>query len=393
MGLMSAIKRNPKILAPFFLVCVMMTGSGMITPFLSIYAKSFGVASTLAGLLVTSFGIGRLLANFPTGLLCQRIGRKPLVCIGPALIAFAAVGACFARDFSTLVFWRALQGVGSGIYMTAITVSVADLAPAEERAEFLSLFQASAYVGLSIGPAFGGVLAEQFGMIAPFWGYAVICSAATLIAMFSFQETLSYGPDKESHRQETGIHLFNYGFCIVLLATFSSFFTRAAVDQYILPLIGHESFRLELDMIGLALTGNALGVLAVVPWAGRIIRRWGSGIVAAFSGVMLAASIAMIAVASSPVLYFLGVAAMGVFGGLNNPAITNLLIAAVRKEFRGASFGVQRTVGDIGLLTGPILMGLSRDLLGLDLSTCLFVNLSLLLIVSAVVLVGVPRQS
>ena len=65
------------------MICVTMIGSGMMVPVLSLYAATFGVTSTLVGMLVTIFGVGRLFSNYPSGYLSQKLGRRPLLIASP----------------------------------------------------------------------------------------------------------------------------------------------------------------------------------------------------------------------------------------------------------------------------------------------------------------------
>ncbi len=66
------------------MICVTMIGSGMMVPVLSLYAATFGVTSTLVGMLMTVFGVGRLMSNYPGGWLSQRLGRRPLLIAAPS---------------------------------------------------------------------------------------------------------------------------------------------------------------------------------------------------------------------------------------------------------------------------------------------------------------------
>ena len=136
--------RRDKRLAPLLMmIALIMSGNGVVSPILSLYAQTFGVASTLVGMLVTIFGIGRLIANLPAGILSQRIGRRPLLFIGPLVVAGSSAFAAMTHDFSMLLVWRLVQGVGSGIYMTASLASIADISPPQFRASNMALYQAA----------------------------------------------------------------------------------------------------------------------------------------------------------------------------------------------------------------------------------------------------------
>ena len=46
---------------------------GMVAPVLSLYAKSFGVAEWAVGLIITAFGVGRLLVDFLAAGLAEHV--------------------------------------------------------------------------------------------------------------------------------------------------------------------------------------------------------------------------------------------------------------------------------------------------------------------------------
>ena len=80
---------------------------GFLAPILSLYACDFSVGTTMVGMIITTFGIGRLLADLPAGVLSQRFGRKPLSCAGPAFIVVGAIGAALADDVAA---WISVRG-------------------------------------------------------------------------------------------------------------------------------------------------------------------------------------------------------------------------------------------------------------------------------------------
>jgi MFS family permease len=122
------IRRNPQIGVMMIILILVMAGAGLIAPILSIYAKVFATSTTLAGMVITIFGVARLLANYPAGALSQHYGRRRLLIVGLVVAAAGSLASALAPSIGWLIVWQFLQGAGSGIYMTVSTAAMADLA-------------------------------------------------------------------------------------------------------------------------------------------------------------------------------------------------------------------------------------------------------------------------
>ena len=78
----SRLRGQSQVITVMIMVTIIMAGNGLVSPMLPIYAAQFGLSGTLIGSIVTLFAVGRLIANFPAGMLAQRFGRRPLLCGG-----------------------------------------------------------------------------------------------------------------------------------------------------------------------------------------------------------------------------------------------------------------------------------------------------------------------
>jgi len=352
---------NRRLLPIFAMIALMMSGNGLVAPILSLYAQTFSVASTLVGALITVFGVGRLLANMPAGVLSQRFRRRPMLALGPAVVVGSSIGAALAGSFPELVLWRFVQGIGSGIYMTTSAAALADNAAPDQRGRVMALYQGALLLGAGIGPGIGGLLAQNFGYTAPFWALAAVAVAALLTALFSFEESSPPPRSRETPRAPLGI-LLQPMFAVACLASFSVFFTRTAAQWLLIPLVGHERFGLGLDQIGLALTAMAVANFAVLPWAGGFVDRWGSRSAAVLSTLLLGLGVAAVAAAVSPAMFWAAMVVIGVAGGINGPAVAAYAVDIVPRDLYGPSIGLQRTAGDAGFVIGPLAVGLLDDL-------------------------------
>ena len=152
------------IYIPAFFV---MTGMSIVSPILSLYAKSFDVSYTLATLAISIYAIGRICTNLPVGVLGDRIGRRPVLLAGAFILTVSAFLCAHAGSFWELVLYRLLQGVGSSMWQTMRATMLQDILQPEERGRILGYFQAFVLIGSSAGPTIGASSRSRGGSAPP----------------------------------------------------------------------------------------------------------------------------------------------------------------------------------------------------------------------------------
>src|SRR5215207_8919164 len=187
---MLALLRSQPQLVPIVIVvfCVMM-GMGMMVPVLPLIAERHGGGPASAGLLLSAFGAARLVVNIPAGFASERFGRRRVMIAGVALVALASFAAAVSGSILSLAGWLFLQGAGSSLYVTAAMAAVADLSDPTNRGRIMSLYQGAVLVGISLGPALGGILASAFGASAPFVTQGILAVLGAASAALLVSET------------------------------------------------------------------------------------------------------------------------------------------------------------------------------------------------------------
>jgi len=357
------LRQDRQIWPLLLLICCTMIGSALVVPVLSLYAATFGVSATLVGMLVTIFGIGRIVANYPSGWLSQRMGRRPLLAAGPAITAVGAVGAAITGDFYWLLFWRFVQGVGSGMYQTVSLAALADLSTPQTRARLVGLYQAALQFGASIGPLIGGYVAKSFGLAAPFWVLFVIAVVTCALAVFTFHDA---PPRTVGARTMSGAlsrrGLWTLPFLSISLVSAITFFARTACMFQLMPLLGHERFGLDVGLIGLGITIIAFAMLVVLPVAGVMCDRIGSRWTVIASTTVMAMGIILILAGNHPAWFWISMIVYGLAGGVNSAAVGAYTIEVLPRHKYGEGMGMQRTISDIGYVAGPVFAGVAADL-------------------------------
>src|SRR5581483_1496588 len=107
---------------------VLALGQSMVGPVIPVLAKSFDVNFGTASLVLVAAQGGALAATIPSGVLVDKIGRRPVLLAGPVLTAFASVMTPFAGSFPELLLYRFISGVATQLWQQARIAVIADTA-------------------------------------------------------------------------------------------------------------------------------------------------------------------------------------------------------------------------------------------------------------------------
>lgn len=380
-----------------FLIClatvILMSGQGVIAPVLAQYGRSFGVSTAVIGLSLTFFGLARLVLNIPLGLAADRYGRRLLLVGGPLVTTVGMVGSGLAPNIWVLLASRFVAGAGSAMYMTCAQIYLADIATPANRARYIAANQGALFIGISVGPAIGGIVAELFGLRAPFFTVALLTTAAGLHAYFRLPETKTEIPPVREEGAPSGRPLRRLAamsdFRAVAVVCFAVFMARTAGQQTLMPLYADSELGMSPGQLGLVLAlisfMSVLGLTPATVVADRFGRKW--AIVPA--GALAAVGLLIVAVSPNTVVFV--VAAGLVYGAgmaLVGPAPAAYAADIAPVDIRGVTLGAFRSVGDLGIVVGPPLLGLLAD--ATSVSTALVAMAAIM--ASAVLLFGLTAR-
>jgi MFS transporter, DHA1 family, multidrug resistance protein len=176
----------------WFTQLVAIAGFSVMSPILPLYVRELGVtderAVTLwAGVVFSAPAVTMALAAPIWGALSDRYGRKMMVeramFSGAVLIALAGL----ARTIEQLIVLRAIQGALTGT-ITASTTLVAASAPRERAGYAQGMLQMAIYVGASVGPLLGGLVADALGYRATFWVTGILLFIAAILVLLFVRE-------------------------------------------------------------------------------------------------------------------------------------------------------------------------------------------------------------
>ena len=141
------------------------------------------------GLLGTAFLLVYAIAAVPFGFWGDRGVRKTVIGVGVAIWSIATLFTGFARNYAQLFASRAAVGIGEASYYPAGTSLMSDWFPKDQRGRVMAIWGAGATVGIAVGYAGGGIVADKLGWRAAFF-FAAVPGLVLSILAFTMREPL-----------------------------------------------------------------------------------------------------------------------------------------------------------------------------------------------------------
>jgi DHA1 family multidrug resistance protein-like MFS transporter len=225
---------------------------------------------------------------------------------------------------------------------------------------------------VSIGPLPGGLLAEHYGLRAPFLAYAVAGVLAAALAWVFIPETRSergLGVSEaapESFVAQVRILTGHRGFMLVSLVSFMNAVARTGGLFNVIPVLAHDRLGLNADRIGLGLALASLVGLVVIYPSGVLVDRYGRKSVIVPATFMAGISLVLFLLAPSYAWFLAGCVAWSVASGVGGAAPAAYAADVAPPGMNAAAMSGFRMLADLGYVVGPIALGLATDLVGAD---------------------------
>ena len=134
----------------------------VVVPFLALYLTQERLLSkALAGLLISLYGVGAILAGLTGGMLADRYGRRVTLLLSLFGGALATLGIGFARQLSILALFTFLVGWLGEMYRPAVAALIADVVPPEKRTRAYGLLYWVINLGFAVAMMVGGLAATK----------------------------------------------------------------------------------------------------------------------------------------------------------------------------------------------------------------------------------------
>lgn len=322
------------------------------TPTFPIYAKEVYLTDDfLAGLTVSFFAIGAVIARVFTGEALKTKSSKALLIIGLCIVGMTTAGYYWIGSIAFLLLMRAIFGIGFGIGSTTLPTIVTNAVPLKRIGEGMGYYGLSNTLAMAIGPMIGLAVLSQFG-----FGPMLILGVTCILVIFPLLSVIrAYSrPSRTTPIKETGLGRF-YDKKILLPAflNFCMSITYGGLMSF-LALYGKEA---HIDNISWFFLIDAAAIVLVRPISGKLLIKKGMRPFSPPGAIFVGLGLLALSLVSSTWILAVAAVLYGMGYGCIQPSIQAWMVKEVRPEQRGMANGFFLNSIDLGIAIGAIVLG------------------------------------
>lgn len=191
-----------------------LAASALPSPLYKLYATSWHLAASTVTLVYATYCFGVLAALLLFGRVSDTWGRRPVVAVGLTGLLASMVLFLNAADVTWLFLARAIQGVSTGIAISAAGAALLELSPSGNPARASSYNVVASALGVGLGGMFGALLVQYVAhpLMTPF----VVLSGLIVLLLIG----LLLMPETVPRRSRTGFRITAPGVPRQIVASF-----------------------------------------------------------------------------------------------------------------------------------------------------------------------------
>ena len=361
--------------------------------------KELHISDSALGFLGTAFLLVYAVAAVPFGLWGDRGARKTVIGVGVAIWSVATLFTGFARNYGQLFLSRAIVGIGEASYYPAGTSLMSDYFPKDQRSRVLAIWGAGATVGIAVGYAGGGIIADKLGWRAAFF-FAAVPGLIFAALAFALREPLRGAAEQTgravTRTAEASLNKFLELLRIptlraTIIAQTLLYFVLAS-NAFWLPTYLQRRFEMTSSTAGLLsggviVTGGVVGILAG-GWIAdrRALKTPRAHLEVGITGFLAGAVLITVAILSPQLnifvpFFLLTVICLYLYQGPFTAVAQNVVSPALRASSVTLLLFIAHVAGDSH---SPYDVGVISDHLGGNLQVALLITSPTLLILAAV---------
>ena len=333
----------------------------------------FGISSKTAILsFIGAFGLAKAIANYYTGKLANKYGRKNLLLIGWLIAIPIPFMLIYAPSWNWVIFTNVLLGISQGLTWSSTVVMKIDLVGEKDRGFAMGLNEFAGYFAVGLIAFLTGYIANKYGITPyPFYIGIFISIIGFILTALWVKDTRDF-VNKES-ATDHNLQLEN----IFLETTFKNK-TLSSVTQAGLVNNLNDGMLwglLPIVLLSLNFNNEHIGILiAIYPtvwgigqlFTGKMADHFSKKVLL-FWGMLLQ-GIAILVLPFMSDFYILASisALLGLGTALVYPTFLSTIAQATSPTQRAESIGTFRLWRDLGYVFGALISGIVADLFGIE---------------------------
>lgn len=343
----------------FFALFTFIIGYHALIPTLPIFLARFGSNERDIGVLVGIFGFSSLAFRFLVGNASAKYSEKTIMLFAALLYAATFLVSTVLRPFWPFFIIRFSQGIAFAFFDTAALAYAVKTVPQEYRGQAIGYFMLAVSFSQAIAPPFAMFIINRY----TFTFFFLSCMGLSLLA-FLLSLNLS--------RQEDPVPTFSSAprdrifaerkIIVPAVTSFMQHFIWGALIAF-LPLYAVQH---GIANPGIFFSANAIMLIAGRSLGGKVLNVWDKEKIIMIS--IFVATAAMAILSLSKTLFM--ITATGVLWGVSGAFFYPASIAYAL-DYAGSSdssaVGTLRALMDLGLVLGPMIMGVIVPMTGYPL--------------------------
>ncbi|AYC29900.1 MDR family MFS transporter [Paenisporosarcina cavernae] len=342
---------------------VNVTGNSFLWPLNTIYMHDhLGQSLSVAGLVLMANAAAGIIGNLLGGFLFDRIGGYASILTGIIISLIGLFGLTLWHGWPYYVYFLILLGFSGGIVFPSMYAMVGTAWPEGGRKAFNAIYLAQ-NVGVAIGPALAGVVAEysfDYLFLANFGMYVVFF----FIAFFGYKSFKIRGDMHTSVIKEGKIIRNRAPFYALLIVISGYVICWIVYVQWTTTISSYtQDLGISLKQYSLLWTINGLLIVLAQPVIQPIIKRMEHRIKSQLVlGIgILMASFVVVAFAESFKLFVIAMVILTIGEMFVWPAVPTVANLLAPKGREGMYQGIVNSAATVGRMIGPFVGGVLID--------------------------------
>ena len=231
----------------------------MVIPFMSIYiTQELGWSKTQAGIVLFCFGLGALVGSNIGGYLSDTLGNFKVMAISLFGTAVAFPVIVFVDDYFLMCLTMFVAAIFSASFSPAAFGAVSHYSKPENVTRGFSLLRMAINLGIAIGPAIGGILAQWVSYDWLFIGDGLTCLLAGIVLYLILGHRNVPAP--KAPTKEEGVNNSPYKDLWLVMFLIFNLINMTAFFQILfsIPVYFREVIQMSEFWIGVFFTANGL---------------------------------------------------------------------------------------------------------------------------------------